>query len=144
MISPFIIPGLVNPYGLSVEDHWGDRKKTGIKQWKSWGMLTLSQCKNWQCDSFDYACTDDLTSMEWAKSLRMISCDVLLLKRIDKKFDGLDLYKQGGMTYLEIVLDEMFTINNIIVTTLQGFFEALPKKVLPRSQMSMSMLLQSR
>jgi len=32
--------------------------------------------------------------MEWAKSLMMTSCDVLLIDRIDKKFDELDLYKQ--------------------------------------------------
>ena len=74
--------------------------------------------QNWQRDSFDYACTKDLTSMEWAKSLMMNSCDVLLVDRIDKKFNELDLYEQGGVTYIKIVLDEMFTISNIVVATL--------------------------
>ncbi len=65
--------------------------------------------------------------MEWAKSLMMNSCDVLLVDRIDKKFDELDLYEQGGVTYIKIALDEMFTISNTVVATLQGFFEAFVK-----------------
>jgi hypothetical protein len=65
--------------------------------------------------------------MEWAKSLMITSCDVLLVDRIDKKFDELDLYKQGGVPYIKIALDEMFTISNIVVATLQGFFEAFAK-----------------
>jgi hypothetical protein len=65
--------------------------------------------------------------MEWAKSLMMTSCDVLLVDRINKKFDELDLYEQGGVTYVKIALDEMFTISNIVVATLQGIFEAFAK-----------------
>ena len=124
MISPFVIPEFVDPFALSVEDRCGDRKLTSLNLLKNSGKLTLKQCQNWQRDSFDYACTDDFTSMEWAKSLMMNSCDVLLVDRIDKKFDELDLYEQGGVTYIKIALDEMFTISNTVVTTLQGFFEA--------------------
>jgi hypothetical protein len=127
IISPFVIPNFVDPYALSVDDCWGDRKLTGVNLLKNWDKLTLKQCQNWQRDSFDYACTKDLASMEWAKSLMMNSCDVLLIDRTDKKFDELDLYEQGGVTYIKIALDEMFTISNIVVTTLQGFFEAFAK-----------------
>jgi hypothetical protein len=31
------------------------------------------------------------------------------------------------VTYIKIALDEMFTISNTIVTTLQGFFEVFAK-----------------
>ena len=127
MISPFVIPDFVDPYVLSVEDRWGDRNLTGVNLLKKWGKVTLKQYRNWQRDSFDYACTDDLTSMEWAKSLMMNSCDVLLVDRIDEMFDELDLYEQGGVTYIKIALDEMFTISNTVVTSLQGFFEAFAK-----------------
>jgi hypothetical protein len=111
----------------SVEDCWGNRKLTGVNLLKNRGKLTLKHCRNWQRDSFDYACTKDLTSMEWAKSLMMTSCDVLLVDRIDKKFDELDLYEQCGVTYIKVALDEMFTISNTVVTTLQRFFEAFSK-----------------
>jgi hypothetical protein len=57
----------------------------------------------------------------------MTSCDVLLVNRINEKFDELDLYEQGGVTYIKIALDEMFTISNTVVTTLQGFFDAFAK-----------------
>ncbi len=86
MISPFVIPDFIDPYALSVEDCWGDRKLTGVNLLKNWGKVTLKQRRNWQRDSFNYACTEDLTSMEWAtKSLMMNSCDVLLFDRIDKR-----------------------------------------------------------
>jgi hypothetical protein len=65
--------------------------------------------------------------MEWAKSLMMNSCDVLLVDRIDKKIDELDLYEQGGVTYIKIALDEMFTISNTVVATLQGFFDSFQR-----------------
>ena len=68
---------------------------TGVNLLKNWGKLTLNHCRNWQLDSFDYACTEDFTSKEWAQSLMMTSCDVLLVDRIDEKlFDELDLYEQ--------------------------------------------------
>jgi hypothetical protein len=66
--------------------------------------------------------------MEWAKSLMMNSCDVLLVDRIDEEFDELDLYEQGGVTYIKIALDEIFTISNTVVTTLQGFFKAFARE----------------
>jgi hypothetical protein len=90
MISPFVIPDFIDPYA----HRWGDRNLTSVNLLKNWGKLTLKQCQNWQRDSFDYACTEDLTSMEWAKSLMMNSCDVLLVDRINEKFDELDLYKK--------------------------------------------------
>jgi hypothetical protein len=65
--------------------------------------------------------------MEWARALMMNSCDALLIKRINKKFNDLDLYKQGGLTYMKFALDEMFTISNTVIKTLQGFFEAFAK-----------------
>ncbi len=91
-ISPLVIPEFVDPFALSsVEDCWSNRKLTSVNLLKNWGKVTLKHCQNWQRDSFDYACTEDLTSMEWAKSLMMTSCDVLFVDRIDKKFDELDL-----------------------------------------------------
>ena len=44
------------------------------------------------------------------------------------KFDELDLYEQGGVTYIKIDLDEMFTISNTVVATLQGFFDSFAKE----------------
>jgi hypothetical protein len=65
--------------------------------------------------------------MEWAKSFMINSCDALLVEKMDKKFEDLSLFKQGGVTYIKLVLDKMFTISNTVVTTLQGFFENFAK-----------------
>jgi hypothetical protein len=55
------------------------------------------------------------------------SSDGLLVIRIDKQFEDLSLYEQGGVTYIMIALNEMFTISNTVVTTLQGFLENFAK-----------------
>jgi len=95
IICPFVISEFVDPFALSsAEDRWGNRKLTGANLLKNLGKLTLNHCRNWQCDSFNYASTDDFTSKEWAQSLKVTSCDVLLVDRIDEKFDELDLYEQ--------------------------------------------------
>jgi hypothetical protein len=106
-------------------------------------MLTLQQCCAWQQDSFDYASLEDLTSMEWAKSLMMNSCDALLVKQIEKMFEDLSLFEQGGVTYIKLALDKMFTISNTVVTTLQGFFENFAKDGIAKVLMRMSALPQS-
>ncbi len=84
---------LIDPDAISVEDCWAERKSTGVHLLKKWGKLTLRQCCAWQQDSFDYASLEDLTSMEWAESFMMISCDALLIKQIDKKFKDLSLFE---------------------------------------------------
>ena len=53
----------------------------------------------------------------------MNSCDALLVEWIDEKFEDLAHHEQGGVTYIKIAFDVLFTISNTVVTTLQGFFE---------------------
>jgi hypothetical protein len=127
MSDPFVIPTLIDPDAISVKDHWEERKLTGVHILKNWGKLTLRQCCAWQQDSFDNSSLENLTSMEWAKPLMINSCDALLIKQINKKFKNLSPFKQGGVTYIKLVLDKMFTISNTVVTTLQGFFENFAK-----------------
>jgi hypothetical protein len=62
----------------------------------------------------------------------MNSCDALLVERIDEKFEALAHNEQGGVTYIKIALDEMFTISNTVVTTLQGIFENFAREGLAK------------
>jgi hypothetical protein len=57
----------------------------------------------------------------------MNCCDALLAERIIE-FEDPAHYKQGGITSIKIALDEMFTISNTVVTTLQGFFKNFAKE----------------
>jgi hypothetical protein len=123
MSDPFVIPMLIDPDAISVEDCWAGRKSTGVHLLKNWRKHTLRQCCTWQQDSFNYASLEDLTSMEWAKSLMMNSCDALLVKQINKKFKDLSLFEQGGVTYIKLELEKMCTMSYTVVTNLQGFFE---------------------
>ncbi len=49
-----------------------------------------------------------------------------LLKELTRSLRT-SLYKQCGVTYIKLALDEMFTISNTVVATLQGFFENFAK-----------------
>jgi hypothetical protein len=77
----------------------------GMNLLRHWGRLSLSQCKIWQRDSLAYASLDDLMSMEWAKTLMMNSCDALLVKRIDEKFDELRQTNKVASCTIELALD---------------------------------------
>jgi hypothetical protein len=41
MSDPFVIPTLIDPDALSVEDRWAERKLMGVLL-KNWGKLTLT------------------------------------------------------------------------------------------------------
>ena len=84
-------------------------------------------------------CTEDLKCKEWAKFLMMTSCDVLLVDRIDKKFDELDLYEQGGVTYISrLHLMKCSPSVTLLLQPSRDSLKLLQKKALPRSQMRMS------
>jgi hypothetical protein len=61
--------------------------------------------------------------MAWFKEFLANSCDVNLMKCIDKKHKFLLEYEQGGITFLKIALDEMFTMSNMVVMRLQKYLK---------------------
>jgi hypothetical protein len=66
--------------------------------------------------------------MEWVKEFLTNSCDINLEKRIDENFDQLYECEQGGIRYLKIVLNEMFAMSNMVVTSLQNFLKQVAKE----------------
>jgi hypothetical protein len=62
------------------------------------GKLILCQCCARQQNSINYASIQDLTN--WSvQSPLLISSDGLIVTRIDKQFENMSLYEQGGATY---------------------------------------------
>ncbi len=116
MLDPFLIPIWMSPMAISIVDCWGDRKGEAVNLAKHWSKISLEHACAWQRDTFDW-CTDknNLTSMEWVKELLTNLCDVNLVKCIEKKFDCLAEYEQGGITYLKMALDKMFTMSNMVI-----------------------------
>ncbi len=45
------------------------------------------------------------------------------MKHLDEKFEQLFEYEQGEITYLKIALYEMFTMSNMVITSLQKFLK---------------------
>ena len=56
---------------------------------------------------------------EWTKELSVNSSDPALIKSAEEKYEVLYGLEQGGMTYFNIALDDMFNLRNIIITSLQ-------------------------
>jgi hypothetical protein len=54
------------------------------------------------------------------------------VKRIEEKYDQLFEYEQGGITYLKIMLDEMFTMSNMVITSLQKFLKQFAQEGVAR------------
>jgi hypothetical protein len=59
--------------------------------------------------------------MRWVKEFPTNSCDSNWVKHIEEKKDQLFEYEQGGITYLKIVLDEMFTMSNMVIKLCRNF-----------------------
>ena len=115
MFDPFLIPTWTDPDAISVLDCWGDRKVDSID---------LTNMCAWQRDTFDWCNDEDnLTSMEWVKEFITNSCDINLVKHLDEKFEQLFEYEHGGITYLKLLLDEMFTMSNMVIMALQKFLK---------------------
>ncbi len=73
---------------------------------KHWSQISLEHTCAWQRDTFDWCANDnDLMSMEWVKEFLTNSCDINLVKQINKTYDCLAEYEQGGITFLKIALD---------------------------------------
>ena len=64
-----------------------------------------------------------MTSIDWVKDLMANSSEAELKQRVDEKFEKLKSLKQGGITYLECMLDGMFCMKNNVVAALHTFFE---------------------
>jgi hypothetical protein len=87
----------------------------------------------WESDAIGW-CTDNnnLMSMEWVQVFLTNSCNNNFLKHVNEKFDQLFEYEQGGITYLKITLDEMFTVKNMVIMLLQKYLKQFAQEGLPK------------
>ena len=122
MMDPFKIPALVDIDTDDPELRWGD-ETTKRDMLVHWSQIELLEVKAYQLDTNGYASEEDMTSSDWVKDLMMNSSEVELKGRVDEKFEKLDSLEQGGITYLKLMLDEMFCMTNDVVTALQTFLK---------------------
>jgi hypothetical protein len=124
MIAPFMIPKLINSEADAVKDRWGDRETTGLNLFQYWSKFSLTTVALFQQDSYKHCANDeDTVSCEWTRELFINSSSSALIKRIKEKYETLTGLQQGGITYIKIALNEMFTMSDIVITSLQDFFK---------------------
>ena len=75
---------------------------------------------HFQRDSYNnFSDGEDIVSCQWRKELFVDSSDPALIRRVEEKYGEMDGIEQGGITYLNISLDEMFNMSNVVITLLQ-------------------------
>ncbi len=81
----------------------------------------MSHCKNWQQDLNDHAVDEDYESSIWVRELLEGCLDPELNKQVNEKYDCLDAYQKGGITYFKILVDTVFKMSNLTVKSLKQF-----------------------
>ena len=101
---------------------WGD-STTSMEMLEHWYQITLDETKAFQRDTNLFASEEDMASSDWMKDLLVNSREASLTQRVDEKYQALDSLEQGGITYLNLILDEMFCMTNNMVSALQTFLK---------------------
>ena len=84
----------------------------------------LQVLDQFQRDSYDNCSNDkDIVSCEWMKEIFVNNSDPALIKKVKGKYGKLYRIEQGGVTYLNISLYEMFNMSDVVITLLQELFE---------------------
>ena len=50
-----------------------------------------------------------------------------MIESIEEKYETLDEFEQGGITYLKISFYKIFNMSNVVITSLHGFVEKFSK-----------------
>ncbi len=94
----------------------------------------MSHCKNWQRDVNNHAINVDYESSVWTKELLESCLDPKLKKQVKDKYNHLDLYKKGGITYFKIVVNIVFKMSSLTVKSLKKFISDFGKNGLTKEQ----------
>ena len=78
------------------------------------------------------------------KDILTNSSEIELKKQVDEKFENIDALKQGGITYLEFLLDKMFCMINDVVTAFQKFLKTFAEDGLSKKYERMCQRLLKR
>ena len=93
-----------------------------------WSQINMAENIAFQCDTNSFALERDTTSSNWVKDFLANSSKADLKQQMDEKSDKLNPLKQGGVTYLKFLLDEMFCMTNDVVTALQTFLKTFAEE----------------
>ncbi len=125
---------------ISVNDCWSERKMTGVHILKNWESLSFANAVHGNktlsiMPPFKTSQVGVGKVPYWSPVMVYLSQELTNSSRTCPSMNKVVLH-------IKIALDEMLTIGNIVVTTLQGFL--LPQMALLRSRTRTSVLPRSR
>ena len=130
MRDPFYIPKLVDEYAGAVEDRWVNRVTTGVYLLSHWSKVSVRVVAQPQINSYkNFNYDEDIVSFEWTKDIFMNSLDTAIIKMVEDKYEALDGIEQGGITYLDFYLDEMFNMSDVVITFLHELLKLLVEHI---------------
>ena len=94
----------------------------------------MSHCKNWQRGLSNHAIEVDYKSSIWVRELLEGCLDPKLKKQVKDKYDCMDVYQKGGVTYFKIVVDTVFKMSSFTVKSLKEFITDFGKNGLTKVQ----------
>ena len=125
---------------ISVIDHWAERKLTGVHLLKNWESLSIASAVHGNkilsiMPPFKTSQVGAGKVPYWSPVMVYLSQELTSSSRTCPSMNKVVLH-------IKIALDEMLTIGNIVVTTLQQFL--LPQMALLRSRTRTSVLSRNR
>jgi hypothetical protein len=94
----------------------------------------MYQCSNWQRDVNDHAVDEDYESIIWMKELIEGCLNSELQKQVNDKFERLDGYERGEITYFKILVVTVFKMSSLTVKSLKQFIANFGKDGLTKVQ----------
>ena len=70
-----------------------------------WYHINLAETVAFHRDTNSFASEEDMTSSDWVKDLLANSSEAELMQQVDEKFEKFDPLEQGGITYLNFLLE---------------------------------------
>ena len=127
MVYPFNIPVMINSETKNPALRCSD-EMTKRDILVHWSQVDLTEAIKYHQDTNQYAYEEGMGRSDWIKDLMMNSSEAELKERVDEKFEKIELLKQGGITYLEFMLNKMFCMTNDVISALQTFLNNLAEE----------------
>ena len=86
-------------------------------------QITVDETDAFHRDINLFALEEDMASLDWMKDLPVNSSEADLTQSVDEKYQALDSLEREGITYLKLLLDEIFCMTKDVVSALQTFLK---------------------
>ena len=133
MLLPLQIPAEYYDV-VGVEDRWDmtNPSRTIIDLSSHWGKLSSEHVYLWQRDWNGYCEDVDHVSSIWLKDLIANCLDPELKKQVDEKYQLLDAYQKGGISYFKIAAERIFQMSSMAEESLKSFMKEFGEKGLAK------------